>query len=298
MSAMRKWIPVGFAGVLLLLVGNAIVAYRNTRLLVQNQRRLAHTHEVQRQIDGLLSDLKDMETGQRGFLLTGDESYLSPYEAAQGRVPRSLEKLRELTRDNGDQQARLQSLATLATERAATLARIIGVRRAEGFEAARMQVLEGQGQQEMNRIRVLGAAFMRDEERRLALNAEESRTSARRLLTVFALATALAITAVVGLHWLYRRDQLEHQLADERFRLAVESAPSAMIMVNASGRIVLVNSLAESLFGYDRSELLFADVEVLVPERLRSGHPEFRGQFFAAPPDGARMAASSPSKLD
>jgi len=71
--------------------------------------------------------------------------------------------------------------------------------------------------------------------------------------------------------------------AEEKFRLAVESAPNGMVMVDGDGRIVLVNKQTERLFGYAREELLGQPVELLVPERFRDKHPADRAAFFAAP---------------
>ena len=79
------------------------------------------------------------------------------------------------------------------------------------------------------------------------------------------------------------RDLTERKRAEERFRLAVESAPNAMVMVNQDGRIVLVNSQTERLFGYTRKELLGAHVEILVPQAFRGKHPEARKKFFSNP---------------
>ncbi len=70
---------------------------------------------------------------------------------------------------------------------------------------------------------------------------------------------------------------------EERFRRVVEAAPSAMVMINATGRIVMVNAQAERLFGYSRAELLGEQVEMLVPERFRSHHPGLRAAFLADP---------------
>ena len=78
-------------------------------------------------------------------------------------------------------------------------------------------------------------------------------------------------------------DITERKRAEERFRLAVEAAPNAMIMTDGSGRIVLASSQAETLFGYSRAELAGMSVERLVPERLRSQHPAWRAHFFADP---------------
>ncbi len=81
----------------------------------------------------------------------------------------------------------------------------------------------------------------------------------------------------------YVRDITERKRAEERFRLAVESAPNAMVMVGPDGRIALVNHQTEKVFGYDRSELLGQLVEMLVPERFRARHPGHRAGYFANP---------------
>jgi protein-histidine pros-kinase len=78
-------------------------------------------------------------------------------------------------------------------------------------------------------------------------------------------------------------DITERKKAEERFRLAVESAPNAIVMVDQRGKIVFVNSQTEKLFGYDRGELIGQSVEILVPERFRSKHSEYRGGFNANP---------------
>jgi len=71
--------------------------------------------------------------------------------------------------------------------------------------------------------------------------------------------------------------------SEERFRRVVESAPNAMVMIDASGRIDMVNAQAERLFGYRRDELLGQPIEILVPERFRSQHPGLRRSFYADP---------------
>jgi PAS domain S-box-containing protein len=75
----------------------------------------------------------------------------------------------------------------------------------------------------------------------------------------------------------------ELQIGEERFRRVVEAAPSAMIMVNQEGQITLANQQAEKTFGYPREELLGRPIEMLVPERLRSGYRDFRHGYLCHP---------------
>jgi PAS domain S-box-containing protein len=78
-------------------------------------------------------------------------------------------------------------------------------------------------------------------------------------------------------------DITERKQAEETFRRVVEGAPSAMIMVTTDGRISLVNTQAERLFGYRRDELLGQRIELLVPARFRQHHPGYRERFHADP---------------
>jgi PAS domain S-box-containing protein len=78
-------------------------------------------------------------------------------------------------------------------------------------------------------------------------------------------------------------DITERKKAEERFRLVVESAPNAMILVNHEGTITLVNKQTEMLFGYQRNELVGNKLEILIPQRFSGHHPDHRESFFKKP---------------
>jgi PAS domain S-box-containing protein len=75
-------------------------------------------------------------------------------------------------------------------------------------------------------------------------------------------------------------DVTERKLAEERFRLVVDAAPSGMVMANSEGKIILVNAQVETFFGYTRDELIGEPIEMLVPERFRSQHAGFRHGYL------------------
>src|SRR6185369_15205059 len=78
-------------------------------------------------------------------------------------------------------------------------------------------------------------------------------------------------------------DIADRKKTEQRFRGLLESAPDAIVIVNRAGRIVLVNSQAERLFGYARAELIDRPVETLLPLRYRGNHADHRARFFIEP---------------
>lgn len=78
-------------------------------------------------------------------------------------------------------------------------------------------------------------------------------------------------------------DITEQKQAEERFRLAVEASPNGIVMVDSKGKIIMVNSQIEMLFGYNREELIEQPVELLIPDKFRSVHLEHRKDFFTSP---------------
>src|SRR5580704_250922 len=125
-------ILAGYGLALLVVSGVGVVAYRATAELVDSADWVTHTHKVKEDISEVLSALKDAETGQRGFLLTGEERYLSPYTTGVKEIGGYIDNLRELTADNRNQQRRLAKLEPLLAGKLSELGETIRLRRQSG----------------------------------------------------------------------------------------------------------------------------------------------------------------------
>lgn len=132
---------------------------------------------------------------------------------------------------------------------------------------------------------------MQDEELQLlALHNAEANRRLGQTKDALILGTLVALGIVGAAGWSIQRDSLRRALAEEalraseiKFRRILESAPDAMVIADAQGRILLVNGETERLFGYRRDELIGHPVEILMPERFRGRHPQQRQEYTAHP---------------
>lgn len=173
-----KKLGLGFAVAVLTIVVIGFSGHRATARLIENDRMVEHTHEVRRTIAHLLAALTDVETGQRGYLLTGDESFLEPYNTGLKESAQMLSDARKLTVDNPLQQRRLAELEPVVDARLASLARRITEFRDRGLEPIQKGGLLNEGQELMSQIRKLVAELDRTETQLLRERRQQSEASA------------------------------------------------------------------------------------------------------------------------
>jgi len=175
----------GFSFAALTLLVVAIFGYQTTQHLVENDRWVSHTTSVREALARLVSSLTDAETGQRGFVITGKDSFLEPYGRATTEIEHNYTEIRTLTSDNSTQQARLVSLRPLIDAKISELKRTIDVRRTEGFGATEELISSGEGKRTMDDLRALVSEMDRTELellRQRHAEAEHSAESARYVI--------------------------------------------------------------------------------------------------------------------
>ena len=179
-------------------------------------RQVTHTLQVERQFGLARTLLTEAETGQRGYLLTGDASYLEPNIQALKALPGVLAALRELTADNPPQQQRIRELERLADERLQRIRATIAEAQAGRREAAINLLPAGRGKELMTEIRALIQSAVNDEERLLQQReAALDRTIARRGIETQILIAAMVVGLIVGGVLLARLNRAQAMLVRE-----------------------------------------------------------------------------------
>src|SRR5581483_23507 len=167
----RFGVITGFIVLLALLLVNTAVIHRQVSKQVASHSAVVHTNEILIQLERTESLLKDAETGQRGYLYTGEPGYLEPYEAARRQIDASIDQLSLLTSDNPRHQDRIALLRKLSQSKLNELAETISLYQSGHAEDARKLVLTDRGKHTMDQIRGVVAEMIQEEH---ALDAQRS----------------------------------------------------------------------------------------------------------------------------
>lgn len=205
-SRVELWTTLGLVTVLLFFLVSGSISYLNIAALQQDNARIRHSHDVIVAVDDLLTSIKDAETGQRGYVLTGDPAYLEPYQRAASAVASQLGAVESLTRDNPVQQTNVAQLRRHLDAKLAELRETVELRRSAGFEAALAVVESDRGKAEMDAIRTR-LDVMREEEQRLREDRVRTMQAAQRTAVASGvLSGVLGAVLTVVVFVLIRRD--------------------------------------------------------------------------------------------
>ena len=195
----------GFAFAFLLLAAIGIISYRNTNSILADVREVEHTHRILQELALALSSEQDLETGQRGYLLTGEDRYLERYNDGLLRIDRNLQILRDSTSDNPNQQQRLDEVEPLIRRKHAELEETINLSRAGDTEGALAIVLSDRGKAIMDSIRQVFAEMEAEERVLLEDRSARSAASARMTTRTIVLGSILGLVALSVITYLITR---------------------------------------------------------------------------------------------
>ena len=304
---LRSKIAAGLLTAVLVLIVGAISWWAVLRA-TKSSEDVSHTSQVLLEQQKLLTGLADAETSARGFAITGDSSFLAPFEAARLAVPASIARLRLLTTDHPDQITRLDTLESVATDQINLNAQIIRFRDSVGFEHASSMINTGQGKQVMDHARALSASMEREENAMLQSRAARQRRDQRIASLVILVGTILAFVLSLLINRAIRSDVIERERqremiekqtrqlrkqADtlenalrktqeaerEQSRLArqmsalLESTEAGFYGMDASGICTFINRAGARMLGFGVDELVGKELHAAVHHHHRDGRP-------------------------
>ena len=268
----RFGVITGFALLLAVLIVNAVITKKQLDQQIATGLWVVHTGQVQLKISETLVLLTDAETGQRGFLYTGEERYLAPYDLAVRQIQPRIDELSGLTADNPRQQAAIRQLRQLARNKLDELASTIALYRSGKADEARKLVLSDRGLHTMEQVRAV-VTGMEDEESRLERDRDASyrRTIALTLTSIY-LTTVLATSGLVLLAYfilrhLKLRERHAHEMRarEEWFRVTLTSIGDAVIATDQNGQVTFLNPIAEGLTGFSTAQAMGKNILELFP---------------------------------
>jgi signal transduction histidine kinase len=232
---------------------NASWAFQAVRNLATNAYWLSHSWQVVHQVERVLVSVVNAETGERGYLISGQDSYLEPYTTAQQELPGELARLQSLTSDNPSQQERVQDLRTTVSRRMLVLQRAVKMRMQGSLDMSKPLLTGGPGKIEMDHIRDVCDAMEAEEDRLLAIRTVTTNNSTRRAQVAVIFASALDFLLILFAFWQFTRER--------SLRLAAENAGERVVLAQqeTEARAAEVRSLNATL--EDRVRVRTAELE-------------------------------------
>ncbi|WP_394240800.1 response regulator [Halopseudomonas laoshanensis] len=197
-------VALGLAVAFVIFILGTVVAIYTTQLLRTSNQSVLQTHNVIVAIDLLLADVQDAETGQRGYLLTGDEEYLEPYHRAVSQVQSRITLVEGLVANNESQRLRFETLRGYVTSKFNELARTLSVYRDDGQIAALGLVNSDSGKTEMDAIRDVIAELRNEETQVRTRRVEEMNNAYTVAFIISALSGSLGLVLTIVIALLVR----------------------------------------------------------------------------------------------
>jgi methyl-accepting chemotaxis protein len=288
-----KWtfgrkIGAGFALSFVLLTAIGSVAYVSINKLMSTTQWVTHTQEVLERIAAVLSSLKDAETGQRGYVITGDDAFLEPYRTGSRDALVVVKDLRKLTADNPAQQKRVDSIEPLLAAKLAELKQTIDFRGKASIEETAKIIRGGEGKRLMDDIRRILNEMDNEERGLLKDRVAEGAGAASGAKSVIIFGTLLCLLCVTIVGMLITRS-LSRQIGDSVGQIQ-SSSTELQAAANQQATATKEQATAMSEISMTISELL-ATSRQIAESAQRVAH--IAGQTAAAARSGGATVATA-----
>jgi PAS domain S-box-containing protein len=249
-----------YVAVLLAVLNTILVLVMSDRLR-DNAEMVTHTYKVQNSLSSIFATLIDAETGQRGYIITGKQEFLEPYDSAIEKINPQLVILRNLTADNSTQQAKLNEIETVVDARMDKLQRGVTLANEAKFDEARDFVATRGGKEDMDAIRRLIDEMVVEENKLLTIRADQYTSSFWMMIAASVLGGLATLGAVLAFVQLSTRYTAAHQRlnqelynSNELLSTTLSSIGEGVITTDLNGNVTMINPVAEVHTGWTLSE--------------------------------------------
>jgi CHASE3 domain sensor protein len=243
-------LQIGIPTLLALMAWNAYLAVSHLNRMQKITALTMESSAIQAELAAVLKDLTDMESGQRGFLLTGDDTYLQPYSEAKGRVETNFVALRAGLTNRRDEQSLVSQLASLASAKQAEMERTISLRQ-RGYRLRSFRVVDtNEGKDYMDKIRSIVSSLASSESGIFARLDNEKSATLKKFLGISIASSSATLLIAACLFGLMRRHGrlLEEEAAQSRDELAVRDFQLQRLTSALSGQarsdITAINTIS------------------------------------------------------
>lgn len=243
------------------------------------------TYTVIQQAEKLLNLITDAETGQRGFILTGNKEFLTPYYDALGKTDLSIKELKKLTIDSSTEQLRLGMLSRLINRKYKILGTGITYRMNGRIDKAAEATKSGVGKAVMDSIKTVMASFQLEEHRLMKLRGDKANRSMNYTFIILWSGTMFVMICVIILFLILYHENKHRKIAQkelyisrEQYSKTIQSMGDGVITTDTKGAVTFMNNVAEELTGWVRSEAAGKPLE-----EIFNITNEFTGQPVANP---------------
>jgi len=241
-------------------LASTLLTIWNTLRVVKTENWVAHTLKVQTHLDSFLAALIDAETGQRGYLLTGEILYLESYNTGRKQAEEHLQQLLTLTADNPGQQQRLNKIIVLVKQKFTRLERIISQRKEQGINNALKLIHIDRSDQLLDEIRAIVRAMRSEEERLLKQRSRQAETSTKIAQAISVGSAILGILLIVVLLRLMLGEVTRREHTEDIFCNIFHNSIEGIFQLSPTGRFLQVNTAMAQIHGYDSPEEMMAQV--------------------------------------
>jgi PAS domain S-box-containing protein len=245
-------LAIGYAIAIAALIVNAVFTFANLNSIRHTWDTLQGGRDFVRGIDDVLSNLRDAESGQRDYLLTGEESFLEPFTRSNALLDSAIARLRSQAGEDQTRLGHLKRVADASDTKLRELAETTAIRRDKGLEAAIAAIQTRQGKDAMDHVRAELAAMRADENITRAILRQRLQTAIGRTTVTFTLASSLALALLFGVHLLSERSRLDLRRHVTWLSTTLRSIGDGVVATDGSGRITFLNPAAENLTGWTR----------------------------------------------